>query len=246
MNRPVHKGVAPSEVLDRLLNWPSQRAKEWALAEIPRLCGASTTCAIVLFGSVVRDVQTPTDLDVLYVYDSHPVDYRKPPIDVDLRTFDKVGVEEALRSGNDLLSWCIRYGEPVCEKDNYWSDLVALWKGKLGLPPASVALERAQKSERLLREMSSVGDDDAALEIYLAMLTQLARARLIERGIYPASRPELPKQLQAVGEGALASDLLDALKMRNALVHGLASPDKKIWQRFLQARDSKVKKKTRA
>ena len=229
-------------MLAKIQHWPSAQAKQWARSEIPRLCAAQTTCAIVFFGSVVRGVNSPTDLDILYIYDQRAFDYQKPPIDVDLRKFESREVEPGLDAGNDLLGWCVRYGELACERGQYWSDIVAAWKGRLALPAASEALERAQKSERLLREMSSLGDDDAALELYLGMLTQLARAHLIQRGVYPASRPELPKQLRSVGETTIAKYLQDALQLRNAVMHGSAFADKKIWRRFLELRNTEVAK----
>jgi hypothetical protein len=176
------------------------------------------------------------------VYKGVAEDVQKPPIDVDLRKFEKREVEAELDGGNDLLSWCIRYGKLVCEQDKYWSSIVEAWRGELGLPSATVALERAQKSERLLREMASLGDYDAAVELYLAMLTQFARAHLIQHGVYPASRPELPEQLRLAGGGRLADYLFDALKTRNALVHGTRLPHKKIWRDFLASLDKASKR----
>jgi hypothetical protein len=43
------------------------------------------------------------------------------------------------------------------------------------------------------------GDADASQEQAVSYLTHLARAELLDRGIYPASRPELPSQLRAIG-----------------------------------------------
>lgn len=215
--------------------WPSEQAKNWALTQIPRLCASPEVCALVLFGSIVRNVSASTDLDVLYVYAAVAPQHGKPPIDVDLRRFKRDDVSGELRNGNDLLGWCIRYGELVCEQNHYWTDLVKEWKDKIGLPSATLALERARKSERLLKEVASVGDDEAALELYLTVLTHLGRARLIEHGIYPASRPELPAQLRDAGDAHLADLLQDALEIRNSMTHGRPMNKKKAWLEYLKA-----------
>jgi hypothetical protein len=52
-----------------------------------------------------------------------------------------------------------------------------------------------------------MGDLDAAHEQALSYFTHIARAELIDRGVYPASRPELPKQLRSIGDSRLAHSL---------------------------------------
>jgi predicted nucleotidyltransferase len=214
--------------------WPSEQARAWALTEIPRLCASPEVCAVVLFGSIVRNVAASSDLDVLYVYGSVAPQHGKPPIDVDLRRFRRAEVDGELRKGSDLLGWCIRYGELVCERNGYWTNLVKEWKDKIELPSAPVALERARKAERLLKEVASVGDDDAALELYLTVLTHLGRARLIEGGIYPASRPELPGQLRRARDAKLADLLQEAIELRDSIVQGAPAPHRKPWLDYLK------------
>ena len=51
------------------------------------------------------------------------------------------------------------------------------------------------------------GDDDAAAEEALYAATQLSRAMLLRRGTYPKSRPEIPAQLIAAHEPAIAEYL---------------------------------------
>ena len=231
------KITSVNAMIDIVTHWPSAGARAWALEQIPNLCRSENVCAVVLFGSIVRDAAAASDLDVLYVYEGSPPNHPNPPIDVDLRKFERGEVEGLLNSGNDLLSWCIKFGLKVCERNQYWSVLVETWGNRLGLPSREVALERATKAEKLLRNIVSLGDNDAALEIYLTLLTHLARARLIHRGVYPASRPELPKQLGEIGEARLASYLKEALSERNAVVHGIRSSKKNLWQAFLDEID---------
>ncbi len=225
-------------VLDSIKHWPSAEARNWAYQEIPVLCSLQNVRAVVLFGSIVRDVPSALDLDVLYIYEGSAPTPTKPPIDVDLRKFEQKAVEELLSKGNDLLSWCIKFGQPVCEHNQYWSQLVQRWTNKLGLPSSEVALERARKSENLLRSVDSMGDDDAALELYLSLLTHIARAVLIRGGVYPASRPELANQLTQIGEEKLASYLRDAIVERNAAAHGIRQHRRKIWRAFLDEYDA--------
>lgn len=52
-----------------------------------------------------------------------------------------------------------------------------------------------------------LGDADAAREQALSYLTHSARAELLEAGVYPASRPELPEQLRSIGDYLLAGRL---------------------------------------
>src|SRR6267154_5606223 len=165
---------SPVAVLNSITQWPSTEARKWAVEQIPVLCRADAVCAVVLFGSIVRNVGTATDLDVLYIYEGSAPIHTKPPIDVDLRRFKRQQVEGLLKSGNDLLSWCIKFGRPVCERNQYWSELVRTWASHLGLPSAEVALDRAKKTEKLLRDIVLLGDDDAALELYLTTLTHLS------------------------------------------------------------------------
>jgi predicted nucleotidyltransferase len=219
--------------LDAIKRWPSEEARKWAYEAIPILCKAEGTCAVVLFGSVARNIASAIDLDVLYVYEGAAPIPLAAPIDVDLRKFERQDVEQLLVNGNDLITWCIKFGRSLCEHDEYWSDLVSRWRNKVSLPSREVALERASKSEKLLRDVASLGDSDAALELYLSFLTHIARSVLIEHGVYPESRPELVSQLSQVGEERLASYLKEAIAERNAAVHGVRKPRKDIWRPFL-------------
>jgi len=111
----------------------------------------------------------------------------------------------------------------ICDPRGYWETLLERWRGRLPLPDARVAEERAERAERLARALLADGDEDAALEQAVAMLTQRARARLLRRGVYPASRPELPAQLREIGAGALADTLERALGRHPSAAAALAA-----------------------
>lgn len=119
-----------------------------------------------------------------------------------------------LAEGHDFLSWAIRFGQPIFERQQWWSRLRADWNDRLSLPSPAEARKRARRAKRLHQEMHSLGDYDAAAENYVSMLTHLARATLSDAGVLPRSRPELADQLRQIGEVPLADQLTEALAHR--------------------------------
>jgi hypothetical protein len=67
-----------------------------------------------------------------------------------------------------------------------------------------------------LINLFQVGDPDAVREQAVVYLTHLARAELLEKGIYPASKPELPDRHRSVGNQQLAERLDRVLNERSA------------------------------
>ncbi len=49
------------------------------------------------------------------------------------------------------------------------------------------------------------------------MLTHSAHERLLRAGVFPYSRPELPRQLRSIGENNLSKELEDVLIKRSKL-----------------------------
>ena len=86
------------------------------------------------------------------------------------------------------------------------------WSNNLPFPSAEVARKRADVTKQRIQELVKIGDMEAALEQRISYYTHLARAALIEHGVYPASRPELPTQLRATGEVKLADEFGKLLK----------------------------------
>ncbi len=155
----------------------------------------------------------------LVVYSGPRPEFDTPPIDVDVRGYEAGDVERLIAQGHDLLGWAVRLGLTVYDKHDYWSRLTERWRSSLPFPSALVAEQRALKASQLLDDLVTIGDEDAALEQLVSMLTHRARVALLRAGVYPASRPELPEQLLAMHETALARDLRTALERRNALIH---------------------------
>ena len=172
--------------------------------------------AIVATGSAVRDVDGSDDLDLVLVYRSHRPALARPPVSVDLRQYEQADVEPRLAAGHDYLSWTVRFGRALFERDSWWTRLRDEWDGRLSLPSVAESVERADRARHYCKEMSAAGDASAAAEYELSMLTHLGRAALSRVGVFPKSRPEMPDQLRGVGDEDLADRLSAALANRSA------------------------------
>ena len=215
-NRP--KNIDSLRFLETIDKWPSTRAKEWVENFVLRLCKQSDIWAIVIFGSVIRrNAKYSLDVDLLIIYENDRPSFANPPLDVDIRSYCRADIESLITEGHEVLGWTIRFGMVLYEKDQYWTTLCDKWKNHLPLPSARIADKRAERAKQLFEDIKVIGDEDAAEEQFIAMLTQMARACLIRSGIYPASRPELPEQLKSVGKHGLASQLEEVLQKRREL-----------------------------
>jgi hypothetical protein len=201
--------------LDRV-RWPGTEAREWTRAFLTNASGSADILAVVAYGSAVREVESSADLDLLFVFQGDPPQLDPPPPDVDLRGYARDDVEALLEAGHDVLGWALRFGIVLWQRKGWWDDLAMRWRDRLALPSRTAAEERAAKALRISRELEAAGDMDAAEEQRLVALTQRARAELIRAGVFPGSRPELPRQLRAIGDATLARDLSDAIGRRVA------------------------------
>jgi hypothetical protein len=116
-------------------------------------------------------------------------------------------IEEKLGSGHDLLTWSVKFGCALYQRNNFWDNLVNSWRYRLPLPSPDRARERARSVHRHLTEILRVGDEHAAREQAISHVTHLVRADLLDKGVHPASRPELTKQMREVGGSRLADGL---------------------------------------
>ena len=203
--------VLDSDLSAAILRWPTERARAWTRRFLEDAVQNSNVRAVVAVGSAVRPGVPSLDLDLVVICDDTSSFRAKPPMEVDLRPYQSDRVPELLAGGHDLLGWAVRYGKAVFDRSGFWAGTQGEWSGKLVLPSAQVARERASAVRARMREMRDLGDMDAAGELAVSFLTHLARAGLIDRGVYPASRPELPGQLREAGDPALAAALERAL-----------------------------------
>lgn len=210
---------ATTASLGVIQRWSTVGASRWAARVFPELCRNSSVLAVVALGSGVRPIDSAYDFDCLYVFRGAPPEIGRPPHDVDLRGFEASTVNSLISSGHDLLVWTIKFGRVVCEHDEYWSRLVSAWLPRLPFPSHEIADRRAERAEELLADLRRIGDHDAAIEQEVTALTHRARASLLRERIFPASRPELPKQLREIGNVSLADALQEAIAVRNQLAH---------------------------
>jgi len=196
--------------------WPTPRSKVWTANFLDSARNDGNIVAVIAVGSAIRPAVSSVDLDLVVICrDPAELKY-KPPIEIDMRAYAVEQVDRLIDSGNDLLGWAVKYGSALFQRDNYWDSIVTSWRHRLPLPSAEVAARRANDALHRLNSMRRLGDDGAAYEQALSYLTHLARVELLKRGRYPASRPELPEELRAIGCAPLA-DRLERLINRTAV-----------------------------
>ena len=199
---------APREIL----RWPTQRSKEWAVRFLHSAWHDSNIVAIVAVGSSVRPHVTSVDLDLVVISRDPQAFKQTAPLEIDLRVYPVALVETKLAEGNDLLGWAVKFGRVLFERDHFWQRVVDRWIDSMPLPSPEIARQRAAVALRRYTKVSAVDDKDAAQEQAVSYATHLARAALLTRGIYPASRPELVGQLRSAGYDALAANVEKILR----------------------------------
>ena len=212
--RSAHQLEELNKALGAVRSWPSRRARLWTIDALAVAGRNAAIQAIIASGSAVRDVAHSDDLDLVLVYCKCRPNLPRPPIGVDLQQHEEAEVAQKLENGHDFLSWTVRFGLALFERAGWWSQLRADWNDRLSLPSAAEARQRAHRARHLHQEMQSLGDQDAAAELKVSILTHLARAALSDAGVLPRSRPELTDQLRSIGEQPLADRLADALAHR--------------------------------
>ncbi len=196
-------------------SWPTNRSRRWLASLLQKAELDPNLVAVIAVGSAIRTGITSEDLDLVAICRDKSIFRSKAPIEVDLRAFDLRDVESGLRQGQDLLTWTVRFGKPLYDPQGVWAEIVSRWEDSLLLPDPATARQRASVALRHRKIMEASGDEEAAVDLRISYLTHLARAALSQAGVYPASRPELPKQLLSVGQTDLAHRLKRALAMRD-------------------------------
>jgi hypothetical protein len=187
-----------------VLRWPTRRSRAWTAGFLRSASKDTNVLAVIAVGSAVRPKVPSADLDLVVICRDPAILDRAHPPEVDLRAYPANTVEPEIERGNDILGWAVRFGQILHQKGFYWGQIVNSWRDRLPIPSPVLARSRAMEAHRYLADMIRIGDLDAAREQALSYLTHLARAELLEKGIYPASRPELPEQLRRAGSSRLA------------------------------------------
>ena len=162
---------------------------------------------VIAIGSAVRPNAVTADLDLVVIC-REPLNLsRSRPMEVDLRVYRTDEVDRLLAEGHDVLGWAIKFGQVLFQRSSFWDMTLSRWKNELPLPSPETPRVRARETRRRFLNVLEIGDLDAALEQAISYLTHLAWAELLEAGIFPASRRELPSQLRAVDSHRIADSL---------------------------------------
>ncbi len=189
------------------VRWPTPRSATWT----KKLATDSGIDVIVVIGSAARGLaRSGSDVDLIVVYND--ARSRVPaPAEIDARWVDLAKLRALVGKGDDVFAWGVALGLVLHDPKSIWAELVAEWAGQVPLPSPRVCAERAERARRYASELLESGDEDAAAEQALTLLTHQARGTLSERHEFPRSRPELVTQLRGIGSFELASLLARAL-----------------------------------
>ena len=207
----LDKPLSPTEgASGQVLRWPTPRSRDWTNTFLGSATSNPNVIAVIAIGSAVRPRVPSADVDLVVICKDPDAFNETPPIEVDLRVYSQADIDAQLKSGHDMLGWAVRFGRVLFQRDCFWDKIVDSWRHRLPLPSSKLARARAAAAYRHLTSVFELGDADAAHEQALSYLTHLARAELLNRWVYPASRPELPEQLRGIGNFRLA-EWLDRL-----------------------------------
>lgn len=195
---------------------------------------------LVLLGSYARGKATPalSDIDVLVLGD-HGLATMSDPVHV--VSLSQEQLAERVRGGDDFAQWALRFGVPLTCRDE-WAHLAEKLLENAPWPSAQRKLDQLARRLDVAEDLLRMGDVDAASEEAGSALNLVARARLLNAGEYPFSTPELPDQLCAIGDDALAAaigkfrsgavtaasavqNLIELIRAKAADVAGAAAPN---------------------
>ena len=189
------------------IRWPTEASMQWTESFLDSARDDLSIAAVVAIGSAVRQNAVTADLDLVVICREPLNVSRSRPMEVDLRVYQADEVDRLIAEGHDVLGWAVRYGQVLFQRAGFWDMTLRRWKDELPLPTPEVPRVRARETRRRFLNVLEIGDIDAALEQAVSYLTHLAWGELLEAGIFPASRRELPSQLRAVESHRLANSL---------------------------------------
>lgn len=212
---------------ERPFNW--RRAVANTLHELSKAgLMSERNSAAVLIGSYAHGTaMARSDIDILVLVPNKPRRLTADiPPRVHLQLIELKRFRERAEHGDDYAISALRFGRALYDpghvltrlRDEFaagpWPD----WREKI-----KYGRRRLDFGDRLLVS----GDYDAGAEEYLLAATQIGRALLLRRQIYPLSRPELARQLQVAGEQEVAG-ILEELLLARSNVEQLRSLSSKL------------------
>lgn len=189
------------------IRWPTEASMQWTESFLDSVRDDFSISAVIAIGSAVRPNGEAADLDLVVICRERLSLIGSRPMEVDLRVYRADDVDRLIAEGHDVLGWAIRFGHVLFQRAGFWDMTASRWKNDLPLPSPETPRVRARETRRRFLNVLEIGDIDAALEQAISYLTHLAWAELLECGIFPASRRELPSQLRAVDSHRLADSL---------------------------------------
>lgn len=191
----------------QVLRWPTERACDWTHEFLNFARANDSLLAVIAIGSAVRPNVVSADLDLIVISTEATPLQISPPMEIDLRVYSAATIDAQIANGHDLLGWAVKFGKALFQRDHCWDRIIDAWKDRLPLPSSALARIRAVNARERLARILESGDADAAHEQAVSYLTHLARAELLDWGVYPASRPELASQLRAANGSRIAEQL---------------------------------------
>jgi hypothetical protein len=160
---------------------------------------------LALTGSTARRRRTAiSDLDY-HIIGLRP-DLSDLPGDIDVVATSAERLHKQLIEGDDFAQWTLRYGCILYDTGVMREGLRLIVDEQLWPSSARklrVLADHRREAERLI----AMGDRDAAQAQVRATLTTAARGLLLETGVFPLARSELPGQLKRAGYEPFAEAL---------------------------------------
>ena len=161
--------------------------------------GLADTVTVILVGSGARETMNArSDIDILVLHDESHRIRLKSPGDVHVQQDSRSNFLKRLEGGDDYPGWALRFGIPIRDPDGWWAKHVQAELDSPHWPDWRAKVRYARKRMTLALELLGVGDIDAASEELMFAASHVARALLLQHGVFPLSRPELPSQLEAI------------------------------------------------
>jgi len=160
---------------------------------------------VVIVGSWARGRHESTwsDVDLLVIADITSSLSRD---EVQVIAMPESRFEERLLAGDDFPQWAMRYGLVISGRAS-WERIKQSLLGAAPWPDPARNIALAKQELEAGLALLEMGDSDAAQEELRYAASQLARARLLEAGDFPLSRPELVDQLLSAHQKVLAKIL---------------------------------------
>jgi hypothetical protein len=174
---------------------------EGVVSELRRADGDGIS--IVLVGSAARNLLTDeSDIDLMLIGTTRPAVPKSFP-GFHIQSSSVAEFLRNLQSGEDFEIWCVRLGIPLYD-DGQWARIVASDEAKQW-PRWELKVSHGARRLFLAGNLLEMGDNEAAAEELVYTLGHIARALLLQAGVFPLSRPELAGQLRALGYPHLAT-----------------------------------------